>query len=35
MQNMVTTTQLLNYKNLHKTIEKGDARRTPFEGKIP
>jgi hypothetical protein len=32
---MVITTQLQNYRNLRNITEKGDARKTPFEGRIP
>jgi hypothetical protein len=35
MSNMVSTTQLQNYKNPHNTTKKGDVQRTLSEVKIP
>ncbi len=32
---MVVTTQLQNYRNIRNITEKVDARKTPFEGRIP
>ncbi len=32
---MVITTQLQNYRYLRNNTEKVDARKTPFEGRIP